>query len=60
MRPGIRDQRAVRALGLLLGACLLAGVVLAGVLSPAVIGAGLLSNQVNGSINEAAAGVSSD
>ncbi|MCW2722457.1 MAG: Peptidoglycan glycosyltransferase [Pseudonocardia sp.] len=54
MRPGIRHGRP---LALLLGACVLAGVLVAGLLSPAVIGVGLLSNQVNGSVDDAAANV---
>jgi len=53
-RPRIRRGRS---LALLLGACALAGVVLAGLLSPVVLGAGLLSNQVNGSVDDAASGV---
>ncbi len=46
-----------RPLALLLGACLLAGVLLAGLLSPVVVGAGMLSNQVNGSVDDAASNV---
>jgi len=53
MRPRVRS----RSLALLVGACLLAGVVLAGVMSPVVLGVGLLSNQVNGSVDDAASGV---
>ena len=49
-----------RSVGLLAGSCLLAGTVLAGVLSPVVIGAGLLSNQVNGSVTDAAANVTAE
>jgi membrane peptidoglycan carboxypeptidase len=52
LRRGVRNGRPV---ALLLGACLLAGVVVAGLLSPVVIGAGVLSNQGDGSVDDAAA-----
>lgn len=50
-------KRRGRSLALLIGACALAGVVLAGLLSPVVLGAGVLSNQVNDSVGSAGAGV---
>ncbi|MFC4949324.1 penicillin-binding protein [Pseudonocardia sp. GCM10023141] len=57
MNWGIRTGNPLRSVGRLAGLCLLAGIVLAGMLSPVVIGAGLLSNQVSGSVNDAARNV---
>src|SRR5206468_1276427 len=47
----VQGRLFVRSVGLLLGLCLLAGVVVAGVTYPLALGAGLAANQASDSLS---------
>jgi membrane peptidoglycan carboxypeptidase len=53
----VRSPHALRSIGLLLGFCLLAGVLVAGMTFPVVAGIGLVSNDAGDSVNAVSADV---